>query len=57
MSFPNIGLYVVVNPKLTALGQQLSYQRITHMGMDKSIQEIMYLVVECILTIALHDNL
>lgn len=52
MSFPNIGSYVVVNPKLTALGQQLPFQRIVHMGMDRAIREIISPVVERSVTIA-----
>lgn len=52
MSFPNIGSYVVVNPKLTALGHQLPFQRIVHTGMDRAIREIITPVVERSVSIA-----
>eukprot|EP01018_Ginkgo_biloba_P022479 Gb_12251 [translate_table: standard] len=52
MPIPNIGSYVVVNPKLNALGQQLQFQRIVPLAMERAIREIISPVVERSVTIA-----
>ncbi|XP_057867287.2 uncharacterized protein LOC131074644 isoform X3 [Cryptomeria japonica] len=48
----NIGAYVVVNQKLNALGQQLPFQRIVPVAMERAIREIISPVVERSVTIA-----
>ncbi|KAH9287615.1 hypothetical protein KI387_031732 [Taxus chinensis] len=48
----NIGAYVVVNQKLNALGQQLQFQRIVPVAMERAIREIISPVVERSVTIA-----
>ncbi|KAH7284495.1 hypothetical protein KP509_34G056500 [Ceratopteris richardii] len=52
MSLPNLSSYVVINPKLAALGQQLHLSRIVPAAMERAIKEIISPVVERSVTIA-----
>ncbi|XP_078446307.1 transcription regulator isoform X2 [Wolffia australiana] len=49
---PNIGMHVVVNQKLNALGLHLQFQRVLPLAMDKAIREIISPVVQRSVTIA-----
>ncbi|KAJ4954224.1 hypothetical protein NE237_031056 [Protea cynaroides] len=55
-SIPNIGAHVVINPKLSALGLQLHFQRIVPMAMDRAIKEIMSPIVQRSVTIAMQTT-
>ncbi|XP_043718243.1 CCR4-NOT transcription complex subunit 1-like isoform X3 [Telopea speciosissima] len=55
-SIPSFGAHVVINPKLSALGLQLHFQRIVPMAMDSSIKEIMSPIVERSVTIAMQTT-
>ncbi|MCO5612109.1 hypothetical protein L7F22_066371 [Adiantum nelumboides] len=52
MPLPNLSSYVVMNPKLAALGQQLQLSRIVPTAMERAIREIISPVVERSVTIA-----
>ncbi|XP_043707916.1 CCR4-NOT transcription complex subunit 1-like isoform X5 [Telopea speciosissima] len=55
-SIANIGAHVVINPKLSALGLQLHFQRIVPMAMDRAIKEIMSPIVQRSVTIAMQTT-
>ncbi|KAI5070413.1 hypothetical protein GOP47_0014756 [Adiantum capillus-veneris] len=52
MPLPNLSSYVVMNPKLAALGQQLQLSRIVPTAMERAIREIISPVVDRSVTIA-----
>ncbi|XP_026438629.1 CCR4-NOT transcription complex subunit 1-like [Papaver somniferum] len=52
----NIGTDVIVNPKISALGLQLQFQRIVPMAMERAIKEIMSPVVQRSVTIAIQTT-
>ncbi|KAI3965367.1 hypothetical protein MKX01_042848 [Papaver californicum] len=52
----NIGTEVIVNPKISALGLQLQFQRIVPMAMERAIKEIMSPVVQRSVTIAIQTT-
>jgi CCR4-NOT transcription complex subunit 1 len=52
MSIPNLAAYVVLNPKLATLGQQLQLSRIVPLAMERAIREIITPVVDRSVTIA-----
>ncbi|BBN05282.1 CCR4-NOT transcription complex subunit 1 [Marchantia polymorpha subsp. ruderalis] len=52
MSIPNLTAYVVINPKLAGLGQQLHLSRIVPVAMERAIREIISPVVDRSVTIA-----
>lgn len=52
MALPNLSPYVVMNPKLAALGQQLQLARIVPTAMERAIREIISPVVDRSVTIA-----
>ncbi|CAA7410810.1 unnamed protein product [Spirodela intermedia] len=51
-AIPNIGMHVVVNQKLNALGLHLQFQRVLPLAMEKAIREIISPVVQRSVTIA-----
>ncbi|XP_020519676.1 CCR4-NOT transcription complex subunit 1 isoform X1 [Amborella trichopoda] len=52
MPTQNIGTYIVVNPKLNALGLQLQFQRIVPVALEQAVRDITSPVVERSVTIA-----
>ncbi|KAK9274352.1 hypothetical protein L1049_019166 [Liquidambar formosana] len=49
---PNIGTHVVINPKLSALGLHLHFQRVVPIAMDRAIKEIVTGIVQRSVSIA-----
>ncbi|KAL5862252.1 hypothetical protein ACOSQ3_003532 [Xanthoceras sorbifolium] len=49
---PNIGTHVIINPKLSALGLHLHFQRVVPLAMDRAIKEIVSGIVQRSVSIA-----
>ncbi|XP_057532309.1 uncharacterized protein LOC130810318 isoform X1 [Amaranthus tricolor] len=52
LSIPNLGVHVVVNPKLNPLGLHVHFQRVLPLAMDRAIKEIVPGIVQRSVSIA-----